>query len=72
MNPDVKRLKNRYDLRADGAEVRDTVELLQADAPERAGILEACTTRMSKRDRLFFRQGYLFRAGQNRMNRYAH
>jgi hypothetical protein len=60
---DVQRLKRRYDLRAAGAELRDMVDDYEL-YPSWA-ILNDATHKMAKKDRLFFRQGFLFQAGVN-------
>ncbi|MCW8888171.1 MAG: hypothetical protein OQK25_03810 [Gammaproteobacteria bacterium] len=62
---EVQRLKRRYDLRAAGAELRDMVDDYQFMSGTRAMLLNDATHKMAKKDRLFFRQGYLFQAGVN-------
>ena len=60
---DIERLKRRYDLRSAGAELRDMVDDYEL-YPCKA-LLDDATHKMTKRDRLFFRQGFLFQAGVN-------
>lgn len=60
---EIQRLRRRYDLRAEGANVRDAVQ--NSEYPMRSAVLHASTQCMTKKDRLFFRQGYYFRAGEN-------
>ena len=60
---EVQRLKRRYDLRAAGAELRDMVDDYEI-YPCKA-LLDDATHKMAKKDKLFFRQGFLFQAGVN-------
>lgn len=64
---EVQALRQRYDLRASGAELRDVMEeepevFLNSDMRMRT--LDNVSGKMKGRDKLFFRQGFLTRAGE--------
>lgn len=64
---EIQQLRTRYDLRASGAEMRDIMEELQDSwnsSDKRMRTLDNVSGKMKGRDKLFFRQGFLFRAGE--------
>lgn len=64
---EIQQLKNRYDLRTAGAEMRDLMHehaWFLTDSAARLRALDNVSNKMKGRDRLFFRQGFLFRAGE--------
>lgn len=64
---EIQALRTRYDLRASGAEMRDIMEEtpeIFACSDKRMRTLDNVSGKMKGRDKLFFRQGFLFRAGE--------
>lgn len=64
---EIQQLKHRYDLRAAGAQVRDMIEDMpdyMHSTDDRLRVLDNVSGKMKGKDKLFFRQGFLFRAGE--------
>lgn len=64
---EIQALRQRYDLRASGAEMREIMEEMPDQFPcsaYRMRVLDNVSGKMKGRDKLFFRQGFLFRAGE--------
>lgn len=63
----VQQLRRRYDLRDAGAEMREMMEehkLFFESSDDRLRHLDSVSGKMKGQDKLFFRQGFLFRAGE--------